>query len=62
VRTNHDFGRLYGISGGWNKIKNDKKNNKTGGHNTTIEEGMQNLEKCGNAKSRQNKRFNCQGE
>ena len=44
------------------KWRNDKKNNKTAGHNTTIEEGMQNLEKGGNAKSRQNKRFDRQGE
>jgi len=44
------------------KWKNDKKNNKTTGHNATIEDGMQNLEKGGNAKSRQNKRFDRQGE
>jgi len=62
VRTNRDFGRLYGISSRWNKMINDKKNNRMAGHYTTIEKGMQNLEKGGNAKSKQNKRFDRQGE
>jgi len=41
---------------------NDKKNNRTAGHYTTIEKGMEDLEKGGNAKSKQNKRFDRQGE
>jgi len=44
------------------KLKNDKKNNRTAGHYTTIEEREQNLEKGGNAKSRRKKRFDRQGE